>query len=67
MLSNVSVRHRARCAVVKVVDATKNIFLAHRTATVLQKMDVAIHFTKRDEYSELQKVFIQRILTKRAW
>ena len=51
MLSNVSVKHRARCAVVKVVDATKNIFLAHRTATVLQKMDVAIHLQKRDEYS----------------
>ena len=63
MLSNVSVKHRARCAVVKVVDATKNIFLAHRTATVLQKMDVAIHL---QNVTNIQKVFIQRILTKRS-
>ena len=55
MLSNVSVKHYARCVVGEGcginVDAKKNIFLAHRTATVFTKDGCCNPFTKRDEYS----------------
>jgi len=57
-----------RCAAVKAVAATKNIFQVHPTATVLAKIDVAIHSQREQNLRYVHLgVLIERILMRKTW